>query len=138
MPPWTVTLIETWGEPRKRWRDVVKADLRNAVIDEDQWFDRANSSRARWHAVYRDILKVERGRTTTPFTTHLLSRVQEVFYERRRQKGGTSAQQSDRNQVGVAQYRVCNRWFQSHSLSALKDCLEWKKFQFSVNFRCIF
>ena len=49
--------------PRKRWRDVVKTDLRKAGIEEDQWFDLANNSRRRWRAAYQDVFEEEQERS---------------------------------------------------------------------------
>ena len=41
------------GGPRKRWRDVVKSDLRERGIDESEWMELAMESRQVWRAMYR-------------------------------------------------------------------------------------
>ena len=41
------------GGPRKRWRDVVKSDLRERGIDESEWMELATESRQVWRAMYR-------------------------------------------------------------------------------------
>ena len=39
--------------PRKRWRDVVRKDLRDVEVGEREWYEEATSSRASWMALYR-------------------------------------------------------------------------------------
>ena len=40
-------------KPRKRWRDVVRKDLRDVEVGEHEWYEEATSSRASWRALYR-------------------------------------------------------------------------------------
>ena len=37
--------------PRKRWRDVVRKDLRNVEVGEHEWYAEASRSRAGWRAL---------------------------------------------------------------------------------------
>ena len=46
--------------PRKRWRDVVRKNLKDIGMDKKKWYGEARKSRAGWKAVYR--LDVERCR----------------------------------------------------------------------------
>ena len=48
------------GSPRKRWRDVIRADLRTAKVSEDNWYQLATTSRQEWRALYREALDVMR------------------------------------------------------------------------------
>ena len=41
------------GGPRKRWRDVICADLKDRNISEEVWYNEAATSRAVWRATYR-------------------------------------------------------------------------------------
>ena len=38
--------------PRTRWRDVVRKDLKDIGVKEDDWYEEATRSRAGWKAVY--------------------------------------------------------------------------------------
>ena len=44
------------GGPKKRWRDVIKADLKDLNLPEANWFKSACASRAEWRATYREVL----------------------------------------------------------------------------------
>ena len=59
MPFGWLTQQRPQGGPRRRWRDIVKSDLRKAGIEEDHLFELANSSRAAWDAAYQDIFEQE-------------------------------------------------------------------------------
>ena len=43
------------GGPRKRWRYVVRSDLREREIDENEWMELATESRRGWRAAYHDV-----------------------------------------------------------------------------------
>ena len=38
--------------PRKRWRDVVRKDLKEVGLEEGEWYREATRSRAGWRAMY--------------------------------------------------------------------------------------
>ena len=40
--------------PRKRWRDVVRRDLKDIKIAENEWYDEATTSRSGWRAMCRE------------------------------------------------------------------------------------
>ena len=42
--------------PRRRWRDVIRKDLKDISIAESKWYEEARRSRAGWRATYRDGL----------------------------------------------------------------------------------
>ena len=88
------------GGPRKRWRDVVKADLRKAGIEENHWVYLVNSSRTGWRAAYLDAVEEEQGkpdphRPTSPHTSCLkCNRRFRREGERKRQKCTTERQKT--------------------------------------------
>ena len=41
------------GGPRRRWRDVVKKDLKEVKVSDEEWYDEARRSRAGWQAMCR-------------------------------------------------------------------------------------
>ena len=46
--------------PRKRWRDVVRKDLKEVGLEEDEWYREATRSRAGWRAMYQDGMELNR------------------------------------------------------------------------------
>ena len=36
------------GSPHKRWKDVIRKDLKEMKIVEEEWFEKATTSRAEW------------------------------------------------------------------------------------------
>ena len=44
--------------PRKRWRDVVRKDLKDIEVYETVWYEEARRSRAEWRAMYHTGLEV--------------------------------------------------------------------------------
>ena len=50
------------GGPRKRWRDVIKADLQEIKVPEAQWYKLARASRQGWRTTYTAALEDQRTR----------------------------------------------------------------------------
>ena len=40
--------------PRRRWRDVIRRDLRDIEVGDDEWFEEATLSRAGWREICRE------------------------------------------------------------------------------------
>ena len=51
------------GGPRRRWRDVIRADLQEIRVPEDDWYDLAVRSRRRWRTTCREALDESRATT---------------------------------------------------------------------------
>ena len=43
--------------PRRRWKDVIRRDLKDIEMNKSKWYEEATTSRAGWKAVYRLGLK---------------------------------------------------------------------------------
>ena len=116
------------GGPRRRWRDVVKTDLRKAGIEEDQWFDLANSSRARWRAAYQDVFEVDQEMSGPhqPVSPRIYCPVCNRRFrregDRKRHKCTAERQKPVCEQVGAVQCDVCSRWFRSRGGLAVHRC----------------
>ena len=52
-------------DPRRRWKDVIRRDLKDIEMDESKWNKEATTSRAGWKAAYRLGLKNSDDRTAT-------------------------------------------------------------------------
>ena len=45
------------GGPRRRWRDMIRKDLKEIKVPEDEWYEAATTSRQRWRATYSEGLE---------------------------------------------------------------------------------
>ena len=50
--------------PRKRWRDVMRRDLKDVGVEEGEWYEEARRSRAGWRSLYREGLECYREEQT--------------------------------------------------------------------------
>jgi len=41
------------GGPKRRWKDVIRKDLKDLGVDEDKWYNEAVTSREGWRALWR-------------------------------------------------------------------------------------
>ena len=41
------------GGPRRRWRDLIRRDLKTIEVEEELWYSEATTSRAGWRATYQ-------------------------------------------------------------------------------------
>ena len=119
------------GGPRRRWRDVVRKDLKAVGVSEDSWHEEASESRASWRATYRlgieDSSSVQQPHTHPP-PRHLLIHCDECGREFRRE--GDRARHKCINerrkpiseQRGSAQCQQCRKWFRSRGGLAVHRC----------------
>ena len=47
------------GGPRKRWRDLIRRDLKTIKVEEELWYSEATTSRAGWRATYQLAMEDE-------------------------------------------------------------------------------
>ena len=60
---WMVAATSSTGRPRRRWKDIIRQDLKDIGVDESQWYNEAVTSRESWRALCRRSLdKVPDGR----------------------------------------------------------------------------
>ena len=101
------------GGPRKRWRDVIRADLRTTKVSEDDWYELATTSRQEWRALYREALDVMRASDPQGATPQALTPTQVECQEcgrtfrregdRKRHKCTSERQKPVREQQGAVQ-----------------------------------
>ena len=118
--------------PRKRWRDVVRKDLRDVEVGEHEWYEEATSSRASWRALYRMGLENCREMRTAQAQAPVV--VRDVFCQacsrsfrrlsdKKRHKCVTERQKPVCEQRGAAQCSQCLRWFRSRGGLAVHRCI---------------
>jgi hypothetical protein len=39
--------------PRKRWKDLIRSDLKEIKVEESEWYDEATASRCEWRSTCR-------------------------------------------------------------------------------------
>ena len=54
------------GGSRLRWRNLIKKDLKEIKVSEDQWYEVATTSRSRWRATYTEGLEESQTIITYP------------------------------------------------------------------------
>ena len=119
------------GGPRKRWRDVVRCDLREREIDENEWMELATESRRGWRAAYREVVSE---RTTTQYQdttqttqeSHVLcetcGRTFRRESDKKRHKCITERQKPIHEQHGAVHCTSCDRWFRSRGGFTVHTC----------------
>ena len=115
----------------KRWRDVIRKDLKDIEVDEDEWYEEAVRSRPGWRAMCR--LGME-NRAEVQAATQASGVVdRDVVWE---ECGRTFRRESDKKrhkcrserekpvweQRGATQCLVCSRWFRSKGGMAVHRC----------------
>ena len=100
--------------PRRRWRDVIRKDLKDISIAESKWYEEVRRSRAGWRVMYQDDLANHRESKAVGPTMAVCEVVCEVCFrtfkrksDRKRQKCVAERQKPISEQRGAAQCQVC-------------------------------
>ena len=116
------------GGPRRRWRDVIRADLKALKIPEDSWYKEANTSRAGWRATYRqvcaDITTSDQHREQAMHQVQC-PQCQRTFHresDRKRHKCLIERTKPVSEQQGAVQCPTCRRWFLSRGSYTVHTC----------------
>ena len=118
------------GGPKKRWKDVVMADLKDLKVPEANWFESACASVVEWRATYREVLM------ETADAPHSLTAPQPPLLilcqvcrrrfrregDRKRHKCLAERQKPVCQQRGAAQCPTCHKWFRSKGGLAVHRC----------------
>ena len=116
--------------PRRRWRDVIRKDLKTIELDESKWYEEATASRAGWRATCRlglgssieeraaDQLSVG----TCEVTYDVCSRKFRRESDKKRPKCRSQREKPVREQRGATQCKVCRRWYLSRGGLAVHTC----------------
>ena len=116
--------------PRKRWRDVVKKDVRDVGLYEDEWYEEATRSRAGWRSLCRCGLElhaeaqasISAGVAVLEVVCEVCGRVFRREGDKKRHKCVTERSKPVSEQRGAAQCPVCKKWFRSRGGLALHNC----------------
>ena len=119
------------GGPRKRWRDMVRTDLREANVSEDEWYDLATTSRRVWRATYHEALQEkvtnerQRGLPQTSPNQVLCQECGRCFRregDKKRHKCSSERRKPVSEQRGAVQCEFCHRWFRSRGGHSVHTC----------------
>ena len=114
--------------PRKRWRDMVKKDLQQIKVKEEEWYDEAVLSREGWRATCRlQLATQQEARPTTrpteqAVTCDVCCRSFRRESDRKRHKCRDERQKPISEQKGATQCPSCCRWFHSKGGLAVHRC----------------
>ena len=116
--------------PRKRWRDVVRKDLRNVEVGEHEWYAEASRSRAGWRVLCQvGLVNGREARTSQASTVvrdvvcELCSRSFRRESDKQRHKCLDERQKPVCEQRGATQCSQCQRWFRSRGGLAVHRCM---------------
>jgi hypothetical protein len=118
--------------PRKRWKDVIRSDLRDIQVEESGWYDRATTSRRQWKSTCRQ--GVERHQEISCHQRATECRPQQYECEvchrrfsrdsdRKRHKCVNERSKPAQEQRGAVQCQTCRRWFRSKGGLAVHRCV---------------
>ena len=115
--------------PRRRWRDVIRRDLKDIEVDESVWYEEATKSRAGWRATCREGMKrcsegqaVRASAVAREVRCEVCSRKFRREGDKRRHKCLSERRKAVSEQRGAAQCQTCTRWFRSRGGLAVHTC----------------
>ena len=115
------------GGPRRRWKDIIRQDLKDIGIDEGQWYNEAVTSRESWRALCRQSLdKVPDGRAAELFENVVFcqtcSRCFRRESDKKRHKCLDERSKPVHLQKGAIKCMTCNKWFKSKGGLSVHTC----------------
>ena len=115
--------------PRRRWRDVIRRDLKDIEVDESVWYEEATKSRAGCRATCRKGMKrcsedqaVRASVVAREVRCEVCSRKFRREGDKRRHKCLSERRKAVSEQRGAAQCQTCKRWFRSRGGLAVHTC----------------
>ena len=115
---------------RKRRRDVVRKDLKDIEVEENEWYEEARKSRAGWRSLYCAGLESCRKTQETQASVVVRDVVCEVCSmsfsregDKKRHKCLNERQKPVSEQRGAVQCLRCVRWFKSKGGLTLHKCI---------------
>ena len=104
------------GGPRRRWRDVVRCDLRAIAMSDENWYD-AVLSRTSWRETYSAGLHADAQQARPALQEHVRCFECKRSFRREgdkaRHKCTVERQKPICEQRGAVQCTTCHRWFRS-------------------------
>ena len=116
--------------PRRRWRDVIRRDLRFLDLSGEHWYEAAQSRRS-WRVTCSDGLEVaqqqqqQHQRAPSPERQVGCTQCRRVFRreaDKRRHKCLQERQKPVSEQLGAVQCTICHRWFRSRGGLTVHRC----------------
>ena len=115
--------------PRKRWRDVIRRDLKDIEVEESEWYREAGRSRAGWRGMYRQGMEshreaeiVQAAAVSKDVVCEVCSRCFRRESDKKRHKCLREREKPVSEQRGAAQCLQCQRWFKSRGGLAVHTC----------------
>ena len=115
--------------PRRRWRDVVRTDLKDIDVDEKEWYEEARRSRTGWKVMcrlgmesHREAEVVRVSSVARDVVCAVCSRTFRRESDRKRHKCLAERQKPVSEQRGSVQCTQCRRWFKSKGGLAVHTC----------------
>ena len=115
--------------PRRRWRDVIRRDLRDIEVGEDEWFEEATLSRAGWREICREgverhseVSRVQAPAAAREVVCEVCSRTFSREGDKKRHKCLNERSKPVCAQTGAVQCQICGRWFKSRGGLAVHNC----------------
>ena len=113
------------GGPRKRWKDVIRKDLKSLAIPEEEWYE-ATLSRESWHRMYGQEMD-ERQQSLAQAQGQVQCSVCGRYFRREcdrvRHKCTAERQRPVCEQSGAVQCPTCSHWFRSKGGLAVHRCV---------------
>ena len=121
------------GGPRRRWRDLIRRDLKVIEVEEEQWYREATTSRAGWRAAYQVGMEEETTkqhqmqRRVTPGEERqvkcvVCGRLFRRESDKARHKCKSEREKPISEQTGSVQCQRCKRWFRSKGGFTVHRC----------------
>ena len=123
------------GGPKRRWRDVIRADLKDMQVPEAEWHESARTSRMAWRATYREALAEAAATqplcrapspTSQPPPQVFCQDCERSFRregDMKRHKCTAERQKPVSQQRGAVQCGTCHKWFRSKGGLAVHSCI---------------
>ena len=124
-----VAATSSTGWSRRRWKDVIRQDLKDIGIDEDQWFNEAVKSRASWRGLCRRQLDevhdgwiAELPHHENVVSCEICSRCFRRESDKKRHKCLVERSKPVHLQKGAIMCMICNKWFKSKGGLTVHTC----------------
>ena len=114
--------------PRKRWRDVIRADLKVINVNEDDWYRKALTSRSEWKYLCREGLRtynapsVELAAAARNVICEVCHRTFSRECDKKRHKCTAERLKPVSQQKGAVQCINCNKWHRSKGGLSVHVC----------------
>ena len=117
------------GGPRRRWKDVIRTDLKALKIPEVAWYEKATTSRAGWRTTYRQacaetVTTEQQHKEQAPHQVQC-PECQRTFRresDMKRHKCLEERRKPVSEQLGAVRCPTCERWFHSSGGFAVHTC----------------